>query len=615
MRLIDISDFPKLKYHNAYDPTHIRYVILSHVWNKLEDGADYIEELTFQDLSPIFTGSKPLPEEPAYEKLFRFCKVAHSHGYQFVWADMCCIDKTSSSELSEAIASMFHWYSAADVCYVYLKDVLPVERSSLPPEIAFLSSIWFTRCWTLQELIAPRSVVFFSQDWTPLGTKTSLASYITSVTDIPVRVLNRTQSFSSVSVAQRMSWAAGRRATRIEDTAYCLMGLFGIRISIMYGEGTYAFVRLQEEILTHIHDPSLLVWGTPCDDLADLGLTLLANSRPTSPATPGDPRALSTHTPPPASPYDLRSLNVQPPTSPLLAHGYLFAKSPDQFAMGGRGGELLVRAEEKPFTGPSPFHVVPWHMLHMRVQLLPLFRLENTPVDHYSFPIAYLALVGCQTHANKILALLLSDVRPLSWREGVCSIGVPTTPPSADTHKPAPVVRIVRLNPADIPTSASAPMAYIDVFGPLSAPRSFRDPLHSQALHNALAENQGNFKITLSGWCAPTLATNGYFLYQPPPAGPYVYSLALPENYETCLHAIDGVACPPMAAGEQCTKVSSVLKIKIANCDFCQEHQPKPGPHFLVGDVWLDVRSPTTSSQPPRRRDSCKNHVASWDFS
>ncbi|EIW63642.1 uncharacterized protein TRAVEDRAFT_77638, partial [Trametes versicolor FP-101664 SS1] len=162
--------------------------------------------------------------EPKFDKLRSFCQVAHTHGYKLAWADMCCIDKTSSAEVSEAIASMFYWYRTADVCYAYLKDVPSSVQPLVSPEIVLLSSEWFRRGWTLQELLAPRSLIFLSSDWRAFGTKSSLANYIMSITHIPTAVLIHEQSVHSVSVAQRMSWAAGRHTLRPEDQAYCLMG-------------------------------------------------------------------------------------------------------------------------------------------------------------------------------------------------------------------------------------------------------------------------------------------------------------------------------------------------------------------------------------------------------
>ncbi|KAI0330922.1 HET-domain-containing protein [Cubamyces sp. BRFM 1775] len=241
------------KLHLEQYPSRAVYAILSHVWDRT--GA----EQTFQ-LSA---------------KIVRCCQYARSKGFVFVWIDTCCIDKTSSAELSEAINSMFDWYSFATVCYVYLDDV-PDSMSPRAEGSSFRYSAWFTRGWTLQELIVPHRNIFLSQDWSMIGTKVALANVIETITGIDSAVLLRTRPLHAVSVARRMSWAVHRYTTRIEDEAYCLMGIFGVRFPAVYGEGSQAFVRLQEEIMKRLPDQSLLAWGhmwplhSVEDDLASL---------------------------------------------------------------------------------------------------------------------------------------------------------------------------------------------------------------------------------------------------------------------------------------------------------------------------------------------------------
>ncbi|EIW53268.1 uncharacterized protein TRAVEDRAFT_85588, partial [Trametes versicolor FP-101664 SS1] len=194
------------------------------------------------------------------EKINGICKVARDAGFRLVWIDSCCIDKTRSAELSEAINSMFEWYRLSDACYVYLSDV-PNGDDPRAPESAFRRSRWHTRCWTLQELIAPRHVEFLTQTWGFLSTKTGLATTLEEITGVDFDILTSLQSVNWASVARRMSWAASREATRIEDTAYSLMGIFGVHMSPIYGEGLNAFLRLQEEIVRTIPDQSIFVWG------------------------------------------------------------------------------------------------------------------------------------------------------------------------------------------------------------------------------------------------------------------------------------------------------------------------------------------------------------------
>jgi Heterokaryon incompatibility protein (HET) len=206
------------------------YAILSHQWGD--------SEVSFQDMQ----------DGKAIQRVTRCCAQAAEDGWQYVWIDSCCIDKKSSAELSEAINSMFQWYRSAQVCYAYLGDVDNTR--------AFHDSKWFTRGWTLQELLAPETMVFFAQDWVEIGTKFSLAPLISSITGI-----HNLFSFESACVAQKMSWAAKRETTRVEDRAYCLMGLFKVNMPLLYGEGERAFMRLQLEILRKTDDESIFAWA------------------------------------------------------------------------------------------------------------------------------------------------------------------------------------------------------------------------------------------------------------------------------------------------------------------------------------------------------------------
>ena len=197
------------------------------------------------------------------KKVQRACEIARRDGYAYIWIDSCCIDKASSSELSEAINSMWTWYHCAQVCYAFLPDVPSVEDVRAE-DSRFRNSLWFKRGWTLQELIAPLVVVFLSQDWEGLGTKHGLADVIYEITSIDHRILTHEKALSDESVAERMRWASGRQTTRVEDQAYSLLGIFEIKMPTLYGEGEYAFRRLQEAILLRIPDQSLFAWGSRC---------------------------------------------------------------------------------------------------------------------------------------------------------------------------------------------------------------------------------------------------------------------------------------------------------------------------------------------------------------
>jgi len=220
------------------------YAILSHTWRE--------NEITFQDIE-----GGDAEKKVGYEKVGETCRIAKDHGFDYVWIDTCCIDKTSSAELSEAINSMYHWYQESGVCYAYLADVqFNAETMNLAK---FSKSRWFIRGWTLQELIAPSMIIFLNQEWKEIGTKSSLQWMISKITGIPANILLR-GNIESASVAQRMSWASKRKTTRDEDLAYCLMGIFGVNMPMLYGEGEKAFIRLQEEIIKVSDDHSLFAW-------------------------------------------------------------------------------------------------------------------------------------------------------------------------------------------------------------------------------------------------------------------------------------------------------------------------------------------------------------------
>jgi hypothetical protein len=217
------------------------YAILSHTW-----GSDN-EEVSFKDITDG-TGSN----KAGYQKL-RFCgQQAKSNGLHYFWVDTCCINKSDSSELQRAINSMFRWYQKASRCYVYLSDVSLYSQDGrflhIEWESAFRNSRWFTRGWTLQELIAPKAVEFYSRDHIRLGDKYTLERQITEITGIAKEAL-REQSLSDFSVEERFLWAEKRQTTEDEDKAYCLLGIFNIFLPLIYGEGQLnAMRRLYKEI-------------------------------------------------------------------------------------------------------------------------------------------------------------------------------------------------------------------------------------------------------------------------------------------------------------------------------------------------------------------------------
>ena len=249
------TDRAELHFFLTSDAVDGGYVILSHTWS---DG-----ESTFQDIQELkqrcrISGRNPRDLVPS--KIRNCCMVAERHGFRWVWIDTCCIDKTSSTELSEAINSMFRWYAASEMCYAFLADV-PSDDVLAAHNSAFRRARWHTRGWTLQELIAPVNILFFSKEWLQIGGKKDIAVLLEEVTGVRREVLTHKATFSNLSIAERMSWASKRMTTRIEDEAYCLLGLFGVNIPTIYGEGRQAFRRLQEEIMKLSFDSSLFVWG------------------------------------------------------------------------------------------------------------------------------------------------------------------------------------------------------------------------------------------------------------------------------------------------------------------------------------------------------------------
>jgi len=254
MWLIDTSTL-RLKYCNS-GKDH-KYAILSHTW------AD--EEVSFQDIADLETAR----QKAGFAKIEKTCEIARFQGLQYAWIDTCCINKDSSAELTEAINSMFEWYTQCEVCYAYIAD-LPSRHHQTPvgmptTTLDWLSPSaqafrWFTRGWTLQELIAPRRLEFYDEHWGFRGEKSSLLAKLSQHTGIDVDVLVDSAVLSEMPVASKMSWASSRQTTRVEDMAYCLLGIFNVNMPMIYGEGERAFTRLQEEIAKESNDLSLFAW-------------------------------------------------------------------------------------------------------------------------------------------------------------------------------------------------------------------------------------------------------------------------------------------------------------------------------------------------------------------
>ncbi|KAK4452740.1 hypothetical protein QBC34DRAFT_492244 [Podospora aff. communis PSN243] len=241
------------------NPKKGSYAILSHTWGPTE--------VSFQQYPRRPTPASP--DQHGLAKINKTCELARARNLAYAWVDTCCIDKSSSAELSEAINSMFQWYSDAAVCFAFLSDLEP----DVDFDQGFPRCNWLRRGWTLQELIAPRFVEFYDQEWNMRTTKSGSTRAISAASGVDLEVLQNSEHLPRITVARRMSWASTRKTTRIEDQAYCLMGIFGIHMPMIYGEGKKAFIRLQEEITKQSCDLSLFAWTEviplPGDDLDD----------------------------------------------------------------------------------------------------------------------------------------------------------------------------------------------------------------------------------------------------------------------------------------------------------------------------------------------------------
>ena len=251
MRLLHFDQAGRLHLTDFSNKTVPPYAILSHRWGN--------SEVIFEDIA-----SKSYREKEGYRKIEFCAEQATKDQLQYFWIDTCCIDKWNLNELSKSINSMFLWYKNATKCYVFLPDVSVPTITEIAPqatwEKSFRKSAWFTRGWTLQELIGPGSVEFFSSEGQLLGDKKSLEQLLHAITRLPVKAL---QNFSpdNFTISERMGWADGRETTEEEDIVYCLLGILNVSMPASYGEGRKkAFVRLQEELIRISSDHILFEW-------------------------------------------------------------------------------------------------------------------------------------------------------------------------------------------------------------------------------------------------------------------------------------------------------------------------------------------------------------------
>ena len=256
----------RIKVLESRDDEATEYAIFSHRW--IAEEVDYKEMVNLAKMDR--EEKDEIRERGGYQKILQSCEQADKDGYKWLWVDTCCINKESSAELSEAINSMYRWYENANVCYAYLHDVpcpsfpTACDWESYPDFRGWPE--WFSRGWTLQELIAPSNVQFLNNNWQSIGDKRTLASTLADITGIPEHILTHGLCGNRPCVAQIMSWAANRTTTRVEDRAYSLMGLLEVNMPLLYGEGKNAFRRLQLEIIRVSNDQSIFAWSCMHDD-------------------------------------------------------------------------------------------------------------------------------------------------------------------------------------------------------------------------------------------------------------------------------------------------------------------------------------------------------------
>lgn len=492
------------QFNDFEDPREVRYAILSHVWAK--GPGPHTPELTYQEARDLQnqkdeknTGVSVLSRFPT--KIRKFCKIAAEHGYDYAWTDACCINKTSSSELSEAINSMYDWYRYAGVCYVFLHDV-PTPTCE-PGALArrgspFRQSVWHQRGWTLQELLAPSVVVFLSSEWSIIGTKHTLAALLEDITKVDRDVLTGRKPLEKVSVACRMSWASLRNTTRDEDEAYSLLGIFGVNMRTNYGEGRYAFIRLQQEILKQIPDQTIFAWG-PVLSPKKFSFNYDA---PTDRADP-DPQAASKET---------SSLDQ-----------YLLAPSPEAF----KGSSHLINFPWDEFMqlfGVAPSHRPTYTITPYGIRAhLPLL---SVVIDNAQTKVpTCVALLACKDPKHNDLMVLLIRSQPQQrwdYFVGVLVGELHELMGGTDNINPFPTTstfsnhyyRMARLS-LDRVKKFREQFSWEDIHVPhwpsLASYNLHRDVRYHTALRSTTSHQ---LKLSISPWSHEVLKANGYHIAQ-----------------------------------------------------------------------------------------------------
>ena len=555
------------------DPRAIRYAILSHVWAKPDrkNPAKYRPEQTYEEIVKL---EQDIPlDQPILDKLSPkiqgACKIAREHDFNYIWIDSGCIDKSSSAELSEAINSMFEWYRHANICYALLEDV---EEESIAraerPTSSFRNSKWFKRGWTLQELLAPRNVLFLSRLFKVIGTKAELADVIADVTFIRREVLLDEFKLEDAPVSERMSWASRRETTREEDEAYCLLGIFGIQMSPIYGEGRYAFIRLQEEILRQTADPTILTWGgwiTRPYDYFSLPTSSLLNT-------------------------DSSQAEAVVSDDSDTARSYLLALSPRDFESHSATVAMTPQSILPNFDIYSTDFAFTAHGIRAKLPLMTIYDKNKKPYR--------LALLGCQDKKGRCIALLLQWRRSSAGHRSV-SIGAFLRDTSLSQSGPGRssgdnvfFYRLLALEVDDIRARAEQ-FQLQDICIPHRVPPSLRQQTRDEDIHALLEVYRQETVLSLAGWCHPLLKKRGFTV------------LPDPESYtsEAKLHEFGLLELSDPQRNE--------IKIQVGLCT--REECLQKG---LLQATVIAPRTPPAVGEPgspSSDRPQCHDfHIASW---
>ncbi|KAH8897399.1 hypothetical protein GQ53DRAFT_743109 [Thozetella sp. PMI_491] len=348
MWLLDVRKF-QLRFFDNIDNAP-PFAALSHCWEA--------NEVTFADLRDPDKAAR----KAGHLKLRRACQTAEGLGLQWLWADTVCINRSSSAELTESVNSSFRWYRQCQVCIVHLSDYPSNEQQPADVKTTLSRCRWVRRAWTLQELIAPSKVQFYDENWVCIGSKDSLIPVLSEITRIDTAALEDPECLFDFSVGRRMSWAAKREARHVEDIAYALVGLFGVSLPVLYGEGRRAFIKLQEEIMKETEDASLFAWKSHDDQKY---------------------RGLLAH-----SPSEFRHFASRPSTAPLKIRGDIFISSAgftieDHFGSHGAAQDVILAlyGDEEPDKSPIGVIFKEWNDRWVRSTPQLILNLSSLPVD------------------------------------------------------------------------------------------------------------------------------------------------------------------------------------------------------------------------------------------